>query len=377
MTGGDADPGAASDAEVREPLRRWLAPVLAAESGRDVAGLDVGGWTRPPAGQSSDTIMFRASWTEAGRSRARDLVLRRQATGGIFLTPDVVREARVLQGLESASRVPVPHVLGFERDPSALGAPFFVMDMVAGRVPTARPSIHSAGWLPTLSPAVRARLWASAMEVLVGVHAVDWRARHAFLVEGEATGVVAHVDRLTEWYRWSAADREFPVTDAALEAVTARRDAVAADEATLVWGDARPGNMIFGEDGTVAAAIDWEVATVGAPGIDLGHWLFFDAFSTTGAGVARLEGWPDREETIARYEQLSGRVVADIDFFELLEELFIATTLIRQADMRVHRGLAPPDTRMGHDNAVTQMIARRLGLPVPEVSPDYLAHRRG
>jgi len=39
--------------------------------------------------------------------------------------------------------------------------------------------------------------------------------------------------------------------------------------------------------------------------------------------------------------------------------------------------LAPPDTRMGHDNAVTQMIARRLGLPVPELSPDYLAHRRG
>ena len=37
--------------------------------------------------------------------------------------------------------------------------------------------------------------------------------------------------------------------------------------------------------------------------------------------------------------------------------------------------LAPPDTRMGHDNTVTQMLARRLGLPVPELSPDYLAHR--
>ena len=377
MTGAGAGPGAGRDAEVREPLRRWLAPVLAAESGADVVGLDVGGWARPPAGQSSDTIMFCASWTEAGRPRARDLVLRRQTSGGIFLTPDVVREARILQGLESASRVPVPHVLGFERDPSALGAPFFVMDRVAGRVPTAKPSIHAAGWLPTLSVAARARLWASAMEVLVAVHAVDWRAQHAFLVDGEATGVVAHVDRLTEWYRWSAADREFPVTDAALEAVTARRDTIAADEATLVWGDARPGNMIFGEDGTVAAAIDWEVATVGPPGIDLGHWLFFDGFATTGAGVPRLDGWPDREETIARYERLSGRVVADIDFFELLEELFIATTLIRQADMRVGRGLASPDTRMGHDNAVTQMIARRLGLAVPELSPDYVAHRRG
>jgi hypothetical protein len=30
---------------------------------------------------------------------------------------------------------------------------------------------------------------------------------------------------------------------------------------------------------------------------------------------------------------------------------------------------------MGHDNTVTQMLARRLGLPVPELASDYLAHR--
>jgi aminoglycoside phosphotransferase (APT) family kinase protein len=133
--------------------------------------------------------------------------------------------------------------------------------------------------------------------------------------------------------------------------------------------------MIFGADHRCAAAIDWEVVTIGAAGIDLGHWLFFDAFATTACGVERLSGWPDRDATVARYEALSGRRVADLEFFELLEELFIATTLIRQADMRVERGVAPPDTRMGHDNAVTQMLARRLGLPVPDLSPDYLAHR--
>jgi hypothetical protein len=32
---------------------------------------------------------------------------------------------------------------------------------------------------------------------------------------------------------------------------------------------------------------------------------------------------------------------------------------------------------MGHDNTITQMLARRLGLPVPDLSPDYVAHRRG
>jgi hypothetical protein len=39
--------------------------------------------------------------------------------------------------------------------------------------------------------------------------------------------------------------------------------------------------------------------------------------------------------------------------------------------------LLPPDTRMGHGNSLTQALARRLGLPVPELSEDYLLHRSG
>ncbi len=103
--------------------------------------------------------------------------------------------------------------------------------------------------------------------------------------------------------------------------------------------------------------------------------MFFDRFATEAIDVEPLPGWPGRETTVARYEERSGRALPDLGLFEMLEELFIATTLIRQADARVARGLAPPDTRMGHDNTVTQMLARRLGLAVPELSPDYLAHR--
>jgi aminoglycoside phosphotransferase (APT) family kinase protein len=144
-----------------------------------------------------------------------------------------------------------------------------------------------------------------------------------------------------------------------------------------VWGDARVGNMIFGKQNTVVAAIDWEVATIGPPAIDVAHWLFFDDFATHACGIEPLPGWPDRATTISRYEDLSGRALDDLEFFEMMEEFFIATTLIRQADARVAHGLAPPDTRMGHDNTVTQMLARRLALPIPDLSPDYVAHRGG
>jgi len=357
--------------ELRAPLSGWLAPRLAVDTVR------ITGMSRPGGGQSNDTILFDAEWTERGLARRDSFVLRReQIAHHIFRAPDVLREFRVLEGLAS-SRVPVPRVRWAEADPSVIGAPFFVMHAVVGRVPLAKPSIHTHGWLPTLTTGERARLWSSALDALVAVHAVDWSASHSFLLDDDPAnaGFGAHLDRIAEWYRWAAAGRAHPITDAALERLLAHRETFAAGPPALVWGDARVGNMIFDGDHRVAAVIDWEGASIGPPEIDVGHWLFFDRFATDAVGVERLPGWPDRETTVARYEERSGRTLVDLERFEMLEELVIATTLIRQADARVARGLAPADTRMGLDNTVTQMLARRLGLPVPELSPDYLAHR--
>lgn len=58
-------------------------------------------------------------------------------------TPDVIRETKVLIGLERGGLVPVPHVFGYETDPELLGGAFLVMERVRGRVPLARPSIHT------------------------------------------------------------------------------------------------------------------------------------------------------------------------------------------------------------------------------------------
>ena len=336
---------------------------------------------RPGAGQSNDTLLFRAEWDGGDTGpEARELVLRRQPSRAqIFHRPDVVREGRVLQGLDAGGRVRVPRVLGFDDDPSVLGGPFFVMERVLGRVPLARPSIHLVGWLPTLTDAERATMWDSAMDTLVGVHTTDWQSTHAFLLDGRDPGAALddHVRRLVEWYRWTTKGRPFPITDAAIDRLVADRGTVTTDEPVLVWGDARVGNMIFGDDHRVAAAIDWEVASIGPRAIDLAHWLFFDEFATTAEGIDRLPGWPDRATTIADYERRSHVRIAHRDYFELMEETFMATTVIRQADFRVARGLAAPDTRMGHDNSITRMLARRLGLSEPAVSPDYVAHRSG
>jgi aminoglycoside phosphotransferase (APT) family kinase protein len=350
-------------------LSAWLARQTGAN---DVV---VSHFARPAAGQSNDTVLFDM----AADGRVEHLVVRRQAQGTtIFRNPDVLREAQVLRGLSTAG-VRVPAVLWSEPDPAVLGAPFFVMERVEGRVPLGKPSIHTVGWLPTLSTAERLRLWSSALDALIAIHSVEWRSTHSFLLDGDpkSATVGAHVAALADWYRWSTAERAYPITDAAVEYLEEHVALINADEPVLLWGDARVGNMLFGDDNAVAAALDWETASIGPAGRDVAHWLFFDDFQTRAVGIDRLSGWPDAETTVARYEAGSGRRLSDLEFFDVMESLFMATTLIRQADRRVAQGLAPATNRMGHDNTVTQMLARRLGLTVPDLSPDYLAHRGG
>ncbi|MCW2621780.1 MAG: phosphotransferase, partial [Frankiales bacterium] len=248
-----------------------------------------------------------------------------------------------------------------------------------GIVPAGKPSIHAVGWLPSLEPAQRGALVLDAIGRVAAVHAVDWRRTHGFL-RGDRPhepGLARHLAETLEWYRWTARGREFAVVDAAMAYVLEHADAVDQGDPVLLWGDARAGNTMFDpRTHTVSALLDWENSCLGPAGVDLAHWLVFDEFATTATGVERLPGYPGHDEIVAAYEQAAGRRIPDLDYFEILQCLFVAITLIRQADRAVAAGRLRPESRMGHDNVLTQMLARRLGLPVPELDPDYLLHRR-
>ena len=370
-------------------LAAWLGARLTADSGNGTAGgvtaVEIAAPARAGVGQSSDTWLFQARWAEQGRSRTADLVLRKQpGYDGIFLRPDAGREFAVIQGLAPYPSVPVPRARWVERDPAVLGAPFFIMDQVPGIVPSGRPSIHVTGWLTTLTAGQRRSAWQSSVDAIAAVHDVPWRRSHPFLTLGDTpaddpgSGLAFYLRHMAEWYHWTAAGRVFPVTDAALAYMTEHAPGATTSSPVLAWGDARPGNIIFDPRRCVPAAlIDWEVATIAPPEADVAHWLIFDEFATTAAGIERLPGYASRDEIIGRYEATSGRRLGDVGYFEIVQAFFLAATLIRQADAHVRQGTLPAGTRMGHDNALTQMLARRLGLPVPELSADYLRHRTG
>jgi aminoglycoside phosphotransferase (APT) family kinase protein len=370
-----------------EVLARWLRDRLDLVSVGGARDVDVTFSETRVGGQSNETVLFRASWADAEGHREANLVLRLQPSNAtqIFPHPDAVREARVLDALGRWSTVPVPRVWWSEPDPSLLGVPFFVMSEVAGRVPLARPSVHTSGWLTTLDPEERARVSETGIETLAAIQRIDWRRSLSFLVDplGDAPGVAGELARLERYHRWVVGSRPSPTTDAALVWLRSRVDSVSerAGDPVLVWGDARIGNVIYdhqpGTGVALAAVIDWELASIGPAGVDLGHWLFMDAFHAEAAGIARLDGYPSAEEVVAHHERAAGRRVADLDWFEVRSAVFMATTIIRQCDLRIARGELRADTDMGLGNLCTRYIARRLELPVPELSADWIAHRGG
>src|SRR5204862_6991678 len=123
-----------------------------------------------------------------------------------------------------------------------------------------------------------------------------------------------HLQYYAESLEWAEAGNPHPGARAALEWLRANAPTTSADAVTIVWGDARLGNQMF-QDGRVVAVLDWEMVALGDPRIDLGWWLFCDEVLTRSAGQERLPGFPSQDETVARWEDLTGRSGADLHWF--------------------------------------------------------------
>jgi aminoglycoside phosphotransferase (APT) family kinase protein len=343
-----------------ETLGDWLAGQLAERGCRDVR---LGDLAQPDAGYSGRTIFATASWTSPdGGQCAHELVFRVQtADQQLFVAPDALRQALTMAGLAGQPGVPVPRIWFTEADPAVLGAPFYVMDRVRGRVPGDVPSWHRKGWAVDLSPAQRARLHDNGLAALVALHQVDWRPRLGFLAtDGPGSALDRYLLQLARWYDWCGPSRRFgpEVLAAGLRHVLEYRPDDPAEG--VVWGDARVGNMCFADDLSVAALFDWETATTGPAGIDLGWWLMFERYLCEAQGLRRLDGVPGREETIARYRTLGGAAIPGIDYYELLAGVVMTLITSKLADVLVAGGRVTPDIAAIYPNRAVALVSESL-----------------
>ena len=128
----------------RASLTAWLARKLPAESAPEVTDL-----TAPPTGQSSETLLFTATWHDHGARQARRLVARvapQQADMPIFPGYQMEREFQVIRSVGELTGVPVPEAVWVEPDPATFGTPFFIMSRVDGDIPDDI-TYNSSGWL--------------------------------------------------------------------------------------------------------------------------------------------------------------------------------------------------------------------------------------
>jgi len=286
---------------VTEPLAAFL----------DAHGIGSGELSFAPIGEGHSNVTFLVTRGDA------EFVLRRPPRGPLPPSAhDVLREARVLVAVEGRARV--PRVLAVCDDALVMGAPFYVMERVEGFVVTNEVPAP----LDTIED--RRRMGEDLIDTLVEIHAVDWRAA-GLEGYGKPTGYTERqVRRFTGLWEHNKT-RDIPQVEKVGRWLAEHLPD--SPPATIVHGDFRLGNVIVGPQppARVAAVLDWEMSTIGDPLADLGYlctlWVSrndpsLGMFELT--GVTREDGFPLREELIARYEERSGRSMTDIRWYQTL-----------------------------------------------------------
>ncbi|HEU5129071.1 MAG TPA: phosphotransferase family protein [Glycomyces sp.] len=286
-------------------LGRWLArehPALAADGPLRAALIDGG----------------RSNLTYRVDGAAVPLVLRRPPLGHVLSTAhDMRREHRVITALRGV--VPVPPTVDLVDDTGAnevTGTDFFVMEHVAGQV-LARPE-QNAAWTPS---GLR-RLGIELAEVLADLHAVDPGA----VGLGDFGRPRGYLHRqMATWRRQydASRSRELPALDALQErlARSVPRDGT---RSGVVHGDYRLDNLIVaGEPDAprIAAVLDWEMATLGDPLVDLGmlgmywHIRELPGGAAAAGAVVPEDGYPAFAEIADTYAARAGTALPDLSWY--------------------------------------------------------------
>ena len=324
----------------RAALTAWLARKLPAGSAPEVTEL-----TAPPTGQSSETLLFTATWHDHGVPQARRLVARvapQQVDMPIFPSYHMEREFQVIQSVAELTGVPVPEAVWVEPDPATFGTPFFIMGHVDGAIPDDI-TYNSAGWLFEAGREEQRLVQESTVSALAALHAVPDPERHFAFLQYPQSGDTAlrrHVAHAQAWYDHAVSlGGRCPLVERGFGWLADHWPADSA-EVVLSWGDARVNNVIY-QDFRPVALLDWEMAGLGPREIDIawlvgGHRVFEDI-----AGLFGSPGLPHflrLEDVATQYEAATGHAVRDMDFYLTYTSIQWAIVFIIAGLRRVHFG---------------------------------------
>jgi aminoglycoside phosphotransferase (APT) family kinase protein len=317
-----------------------------------------------PSGHSNLTYLLHVG--------DRDFVLRRPPFGAHIKTAhDMRREYYILSHLVGVyPRVPRP--LLYCADESVLGAPFYVMERLRGVI--LRASVPEG---LALSPFLMRDLSENLIDNLVEIHGVDYEAAGL----GDLGHPVGYVRRQIEgWTKRYHNARTDDVPD--VERVAAWLAGHMPPEAgpSLIHNDYKYDNLVLDPDdlSRIIGVLDWEMATIGDPLMDLGTTLGYwvdatdpEELQSLSFGLTALPGNLDRRELAQRYAERSGRDLANVLFYYVYA-LFKIAVIVQQIYARYKAGFTR-DERFAHLIYAVRVLGRTAVLALEKGRIDDLA----
>jgi aminoglycoside phosphotransferase (APT) family kinase protein len=283
-----------------------------------------------PSGHSNLTYLLA--------TQHREYVLRRAPLGPVApKAHDMAREYHVLRAVHPRF-AEAPNVFHLCEDPAVIGAVFYIMERRRGiilrdRIPEQIERFPDHGRV----------ISEGLIDCMVRLHGVDIHSS-GLLGLGKPEGFLER--QVRGWSeRWQRSKtEELSEMEAVMKWLNEELPRFAS--ATLVHNDYKLDNVMLAAEspGRIEAVLDWEMATIGDPLVDVGltlcYWHWAAAPELGGRTVPALTaqpGWYSRDEFIARYAQRTGRDLTRIAYYEILG-IFKLAVILQQIYYRFHRG---------------------------------------
>ena len=296
-------------------------------------------------GQSNPTFHLAAG--------GRAFVLRKKPPGKLLPSAHAVdREYAVLAAL-AGSDVPVPRVHLLCTDEAVIGQMFYVMDYVAGRVFADRA-------IPGATPADRAAMYDDMNRILARLHRVDWRGVGLAAFGRPENYFARQIARWSKQYEASRTE-DVPAMERLMRWLA--ETTPPADEAVIVHGDFRLGNLLFHPtEPRVLAVLDWELSTIGHPLADLAYNVLTYRLPESAGGAREADlvalGIPAEADYVARYVERAGRTDAATLEYAIVFAMFRLAAIVAGVYRRALDGNAA-DARALERGVVFREVAER------------------
>lgn len=316
-----------------------------------------------PSGYSNLTYLLQAG--------DRELVLRRPPFGAnVKSGHDMAREYRILSHLVGHYEK-VPRPLLYYGEDDLIGDEFYVMERARGLILRAEQPEKLA-----LPPELMQALSATLVENLVAIHAVDYEA--AGLGDlGRPEGYVRRqIEGWTRRYRKAQTD-DVPQVEEVASWLASHMPPESG--AALIHNDYKYDNLVLNpaRPTEIVAVLDWEMATIGDPlmdlGTSLGYWVEADdppLLQALAFGPTALPGNYNRRELFERYSELSGREGGHPVFY-FVYGLFKIIGIVQQIYYRYRQGFTQ-DPRFAMLDQVVVLLAQQAGRAIERERIDKL-----